>query len=281
MDAEARQAAAAEEDIATLHTALTQARTALAPVERTQPARPAESISQETVESRYRRARELARVGDPAEALRELLWCYDVGMIAQSSYAGVRASFVLDEIKRLGARLPAALTALRERRDRAHQRILAGGDAEIADFVDLNRTLGEEPLTLRVYDQIPATERRKQTFSNFASELLLAERRYADVLLGQPYGMMSANFDRDITEVPGVTSIREDLRRERAIGTVVKSIEALAGAGQLDQARTLTRRLLAYDDTAGTRALLQQHAGRAGQPDLLTTLAAPPSHAAK
>ncbi len=43
----------------------------------------------------------------------------------------------------------------------------------------------------------------------------------------------------------------------------------LAGAGDLTHARTLAERLLAYDNSPETTALLSQHLTRAGQVDLL------------
>ncbi len=46
-------------------------------------------------------------------------------------------------------------------------------------------------------------------------------------------------------------------------------IEALAGAGDLANARKLAERVLAYDATEATRALIQQRIERAGQPELL------------
>lgn len=274
VEAEVRRAAATEGDNATLDTAVAKARTVLTRVARTLPVRTAEQVSRETVEARYRRASELAREGDPAEALRELLWCYDVGMVSQSSYNGVRSSSLLSEIKRLGERHPPALAALRDRRDRAHRRILAGGDAEIPDFVALNRTLEEERLTLEVFDQVPAGGRQKQVLAIYSSNLLVAERRYAEALLGSPYHSMSARFERDINEHP---DSREDpgaerlgaSQRTRTITATAEDIEVLAGAGQLDNARNLAERLLAYDNTPATRALIQQHAERAGQPHLL------------
>jgi hypothetical protein len=42
-----------------------------------------------------------------------------------------------------------------------------------------------------------------------------------------------------------------------------------AGAGQIDAARDLTTRVLAFDGSETTRALLQKHLERAGQPQLL------------
>ena len=58
-------------------------------------------------------------------------------------------------------------------------------------------------------------------------------------------------------------------RRSYAITSSAKNIEILAGVGNLSDARTLAERLLAFDGTPETRALLQTHLTRAGQPNLL------------
>jgi len=47
-------------------------------------------ITHDIVEAHFTRARELARSGDTAAALKEYLWCFDEGMPRVSSYGGVR-----------------------------------------------------------------------------------------------------------------------------------------------------------------------------------------------
>jgi hypothetical protein len=54
------------------------------------------------------------------------------------------------------------------------------------------------------------------------------------------------------------------------VKTNAENIEILAGAGQLDNARTLADRLLAFDNSEDARRAIQQHLNRAGQPGLLT-----------
>jgi hypothetical protein len=49
----------------------------------------------------------------------------------------------------------------------------------------------------------------------------------------------------------------------------------LAGAGDLEHARTLAARLLTFDHSPETKTLLQQHAVRAGQPNLLNGMQNP------
>lgn len=265
------RASAAEVDNATLISAIAQAQTAKAPAQ----ARPKPTVAE--VQGRYNRARELARTGDPAEALRELLWCFDEGMVGISSFNGVRLSFVLSTIQELGAQNPAALAALRERRDRAQQRILSAtaDGAEIPDLVSLNRVLAEDQRTLAIFDQLPADDRRRQTMAIYATELLLEHRRYQDVLAARSYATMSSQFEVTTQERALPANLPDPARtrallRESAIKATLNNIEVLAGAGDVAHARTLAERLLAYDTSENTRTRLQQHAARAGRPDLFS-----------
>jgi hypothetical protein len=238
------------------------------------PAAPA-PVTDEVVRSRFARAQELARNGDPQEALRELLWCFDEGMLGRAGFNGVRSSYVLRSIRELGQRNPAALAALRERRDRARQHILSGGGngVEIPDFVALNRVLEEPAFTLTILDQLPAGDRRRQTLAIYATELLIENRRYQDALAARPYATMSSQLERaaDLPAIAaGAANPAQALAsfRESTIRATLNNIEVLAGVGDIAHARTLAERLLAYDNTENTRTRLQQHAVRAGQPDL-------------
>jgi hypothetical protein len=269
-----RRADAAEGDNATLLVAINQTQAAKVPA--LAPPRP--QPTPDEVRSRYDRARELARTGDPAEALGELLWCFDEGMAGIASFRGVRLSYLLSTLHELGQRHLPALAALRERRDAAQQRILSAATSgtEIPDLVAINRTLAEDHRTLALFDQLPTGDRRRPTMAIYASELLLEHRRYQDVLAARPYATMSSQFEVSTQErtlpanLPDPARTRT-LQRESAIKATLNNIEVLAGAGDIIHARMLAERLLAYDNTENTRTLLQQQATRAGRPDLLST----------
>lgn len=59
-----------------------------------------------------------ASAGRYAEALEGFLWCFDHGQEADEAFAGVHASFLVDDILALGEVYPPALQALISRRDR-------------------------------------------------------------------------------------------------------------------------------------------------------------------
>ena len=233
-------------------------------------------VTHDAVTTRYKNAQELARNGDAAAALKEFLWCYDVGMRQVTSFSGVRSSYLLSSIAKLGEDHPEALAALRERRDQALQRILTSENDPQAglDYAALNRTLKEEPNLLTTFDQLPPDDSRRKALADVAYDQLIAAQRYSDALLGRTYEKINLHFDiskRDVplpANTPNLEQIRQN-RRDSLIKSTVKDVETLAGAGDLAHARALAERLLAYDSSPQTTVLLSQHLTRAGQPGLL------------
>ncbi len=241
----------------------------------------AQPITVDGVQARYQQAQALAKSGQFAAALKEFLWCYDVGMRQIASFAGLRSSSLPDAIKALGAQYPEALTALRTRRDQADQRILAGEDDSrtIADFTSLNRILDQDGRTLELFDQLPADDHRRHTMAIYARTQLVAAQRYADAALAEPYAMMSSNFellqDRAGQATGPNAEKQQKSNREFLVETTTQNIEVLAGNGDLAHARELAGRLLAYDGSEETKAALGKRLERAGHPELLTSLSQP------
>lgn len=239
-------------------------------------------VTHEAVSARYQTAQELARNGDATAALQEFLWCFDEGMPRVSSFAGVRRSFLLSAITKLGETYPEALTALRERRDQALQRILnSENDPDAAqDFAALNKALKEEPNLLALHDQLPSDDNRRKVLADLAYDQLVAAQRYTDAIAGRPFSQINTLFELQKMDLPlpANTPNLETLqkgRRENLIKTTLQNVEALAGAGDLPHAQQLASQLLAYDNSPQTRTLLAQHVARAGQPGLLDNLIRP------
>jgi len=262
---------ASEEDGAKLLAALDSAAAGKTP-----PAPPARvPITHDYVESRYKHAQELAKAGQYEEALKEFLWCFDEGMPLVTGYGGVRGSYLLSMIAKLGEKYPPALTALRERRDQAEQRLLASANDSDAtsDFSSINRYLEEHGRNLQLYDQLPANDPRKTALRRAVYDPLRTAQRYADAAKATPYKEMLSDLE-DLTEgpptsVPNAAAIRQKLRT-LAVKETAKDIEVLAGAGDLDHARALIDRILAFNNSAEAKAILQTHLTRAGHPELLT-----------
>jgi hypothetical protein len=234
-------------------------------------------ITSGLVNARFQRAQELVQSGDHAAALKELLWCYDIGMPQISSMHAVRSSFAVGLLAKLSAQYPPALDAIRERRERARQLMLTdekNSDA-VTEFASINRALKQEAETVAVFDQLPTDDRRRRALASASYDYLVQSQRYADALVGRPYSSVSSLFETRIAErsLPLSMPNPEDVRRQTrisVIATAVKDIEMLAGAGEIAHARGLADRLLIYDGTDATRALIQKHAERAGQSGLLS-----------
>jgi RNA polymerase sigma factor (sigma-70 family) len=221
-------------------------------------------ITSEMVSARFKRAQELVKTGDPALALRELLWCYNTGMPRISGMSAVRVSFLPAALSELGERYPPALAALRDLRDQALPRVQASErDFEATqEFASLNYALKDDQANLTLFDQFPPGDSRRKLLAGASFDYLVTNQRYQDAAEGKPYSTISSMFEllieHDTPQDP-----------ENAITLTAKNIEMLAGVGDLEHARALAARLLAYDNSPSTRAVIQQHAARAGQPNLL------------
>lgn len=237
-------------------------------------------VTHAEVDARYDRAKELARAGSHAEALVEFLWCYDEGMVAVGSFTGVRNSFLLSQIAKLGAVYPPALDALRSRRDAVERSLFADLTRMkgLSDYSDLNHYLNEDEKTLALFDQIPAGDPLRTKFGLSVYRLLVRTGRHAEAVEARPYKSMISLFEAVIENpVPSGFSKRDRLELERnirghSINSAATDIEVLARAGKLASARAFVKKLLAYDDTSKTRRLLRDTFIRAGRPELADDL---------
>lgn len=267
----AARLAIAEEENRTL-------RAALNPHAKTHPASsfvPPPRIGHATVDARYEHARALAKSGNHAEALAEFLWCYDEGMPRVAGFGGVRDSYLLGEIARLGEKYPAALDALRGRRDQALDAIIADPDdrGAFSDFSSLNHALKEDHQNLTLFEKLPAGDERRGMLGLSVYEMLTTARRYDEALEAHSFRSMTDLFDAltEERDIPGmseekIAQIRKH-NRTSSIKTAAGNLEVLLGAGKLEQAQSFAARVLAYDDTPDTRQLLRDAAAKAGRPD--------------
>lgn len=176
---------------------------------------------------------------------------------------------------KLGQVYPEALAAMRERRDSAERSAVGSTyDMDSAlDFAALNRALGDDSRTLALYDGLPADDPRRNALNGPAFEPLMTVRRYGDAAVAKPYRQMETQFDRTAkASSPEGISKRDEVmksNREYAVNMAANNIEVLAGAGDLENARKLAEKLLAYDGSEQTKALLKVRLLRAGQAGLM------------
>jgi hypothetical protein len=231
-------------------------------------------------------ANQLAREGKSKEALEQYLWCFDHGLENDRAYDGVRASFLISDIRRLGQTYPPAIDALRQRMDLAKQSLLSGnGQPRQADdfallavrFGEFDRVmtlLGE--LSKRHPESLPLTERIVDPLLNN----MLMENRYLQIVEAVPQdrAWLDAQLNRS----------RElmDYMQARAAGSVLGALqvafigtyfttshtesyfEALAGAGRRREAEYLAVGLMDIDGSQEMRTRLSEAAKRAGNDDL-------------
>ena len=229
---------------------------------------------------RKRLGTEMMNEGRYAEALEHFLWCFDEGG-KTPAFTGVRVSFLLGDIKKLGEVYPPAREAMLARRDASEQMILNGQPniMDVFEYQQLNEHLGQRDQTLKVFDQLPPGHATQKVLVESAMEEFVANRRYSDVVqAGNPeavfdQGRFSFESYLKYSETAGRDSgERErsltDLRR-RAVEKGATALEALAGAGQVNRAVVLAESILRFDPSPETRGQLIKHAERAGQPQVV------------
>lgn len=225
------------------------------------------------VQARYLLGNELARTGQPAAALAEYLWCYDEGMVKETSFQAVRLSFLLGSLSHLAQSYPPARDALVQRRDAA---LAAAQNPEasrqtMAELVSLNRTLREEDATLTFFDTLPAGDRRRAALAKSLFDKLVEARRYADAVSGIPFAEATQRLDRFLALPLGSETEEQRMNHDLVSKAFTRYLEAFAGAGELEHANELLRRARAFDASPEALASFRSALERAGHPELLAT----------
>jgi hypothetical protein len=210
------------------------------------------------------RRRAMAGEGDRAEILAELLWLFDTGMKQVPAMAGVRASFLLAEIQRLGNNYPPAVEALR-RRQAAAQADLSSRESW-SDFASLCWSFREYPLLLEMYDKARAsgacTPPARSLFGAF-----LGAGRYAEAAAARPLDLFLQEFEQRVL-LP-IDAAPPGLNARSLAGITADGLEAYAGSGDLDSANAVLDRMLAFARTDEIVGILRERAARAGHPELV------------
>lgn len=223
------------------------------------------------VQARYRLGDELARSGRPDAALTEYLWCFDEGMVRVPSFTGVRVSFLLSSIQNLARSYAPAKTALAERRDRAKAQFLQGNSAVTFELAALNNALEDGAANLALFDQLKPGDERRVVLSRSLFDQLLEDRRYREAL----EGLSSASLERQWQNMQQLQNRAGKSERQIAAERkflqrwLAARIEALAGAGSLDDARHWIQIAQAADNTPELATEIRRRLTRAGHPELL------------
>jgi len=279
VQAESKRAEAAEADVAKLLAAIEQNRAAVAMKSAPQPTPQQAGLNaiQAAIQERINEAQKKRAAGKMEEALADYLWAYDKAL---DSTNAVFAQIISGLIASFGQQYPPALDALRGRRDAVEERLRANSRDRTAAYAlaATNRDLKEDARTLITYDALPPGDSRKLILGTIAFDQFIAVQRYADAANAKGFQNMLQEFTAGSSYRQGdrsTTSGEGAKPRTAIIEAASRNIEALAGAGELADAKTLIGKVLAFDSSEATRSFLQQHLSRAGQSGLLAQLPNP------
>jgi len=227
-------------------------------------------------------AKVLSRIGKHEEALAEYLWCFDEGMKKNFAYYGVRLSFLLSNIARLGEKYPPALEALRQRRDAAKKQIQTGKGSfnDAHELQALNQYLDEAHDSLDLYDELRTEHPDWEIVDTLGAALLddfRESHRYNDIII-------NSDIEADINQIfksmkPGLLrrlfglSKPKDNKQRMPLEKVrykffqlAKHYETFVGACKYDRAADLAERMLAINNSAWTYGTLAYYGHKTGAP---------------
>lgn len=265
LDAQSRRVAAAEASVARLLDAAKAAK-AVAATRSASGASAAPSIdAEEAARATVAKARDLIKAGRYQEALDEFLAAYQEQRALLPG--GLGTQILMGEMKLLGRKYPAALAALAGLRDTAVAQWQEHPEQKnvTSEIAQLNERLGEGSRTLAIYDTLPTDDHQRQSLAMIAFSSFVEAQRYEDALVGRPYGQMLGVLEAGTAHLqqPLPGNIDPALRRNALASLTATDIEVLTGAGRAAEAKTLTEKLLAMDNSPQTQALLAQHVARA------------------
>lgn len=241
-------------------------------------------------------ARELVKIGSYEEALSHYLWCFDEGLNYRPSYVGVRASFLLSDIASLGENYPPALEALIERRNKAENQILEIKEVEsnqrlfllARDFIAINKYLGKDgsDRNLSFYTKVKQNNQKllEAILLDSLLDTLLEAKRYSDIVESAGnilekvenritlYNNRVLEFNRPMDNKSKLSKEQQDMLisslKRLTIRESVKYFTALLGAKDLTQAQSVAEKIISFDSSKETLALLAQKATEFGQTEL-------------
>ncbi|MEO5958775.1 MAG: RNA polymerase sigma factor, partial [Opitutaceae bacterium] len=189
-----QRASAAEADAASLQSAVQRATSART---NAMPSNPS-FINDKEASAAHDRASNLAKAGKFEEALEAFLKLYRY--FGANPRLNTLQQMVMTQIKDLGEKHPPALTALRDLRDTAIQKLRSGppdghGTGNLFREIGvLNERLGDTAASMRLFDTLPPGDPGRQSLASIAHSAFVEARRYADAMVGKSFGSMIREF---------------------------------------------------------------------------------------
>ena len=170
-----------------------------------QPEQPSEARADD-MQAYLNETQELVRQQHYAEALERFVWFHNHALERNPAMVGVRLSFALSYWKNLGDVYPPAKQAMVDMRDRKTRQLQEnrGNAALFQDVAELNRTLGEDAKTVRLFQEIDKTSPALAAECWwFARQAVFKEKQYdlAKKYVKSPlqdYDAAKANHDLEI-----------------------------------------------------------------------------------
>ena len=212
--------------------------------------------------ARLELARELTRSGKFDEAIAEHVWLWDHMLEHQPSMYGVRLSYFATDLTALADAHEPARLAIGVLRDRAAPSSTGPIDRDdFADWICLNRVLGESARTLSWYDAVPPKDRARLAplvESDIIPLLIDAERwTEAGALYDEPLTTLENAGDR-----PAQTAKRNlpteliAYMREHFRETAAQLLRALLAAGRDAEATAVEQRANELDPSQEMKTAL-------------------------
>ena len=227
---------------------------------------------------RQKYANALQKKGYFKEALAEYLWCLDIGMKVSRGYTGVRTSYLLGDLVKLGKKYPKATSALKERRDSAQLSINTGSlDFDVIhDFIAYNRELKQRRLTLKLFDELRGESPELAVeMVDSVSDFLLKAKRYDNFL------KYAKDFKEEISrKIRNHNRLMEDeydkkfkaLMKKCDVEEMSKYFEAYSGVNQDKKAREVLVLILDFDKGLKTFKTLMKSATNARNSRMLEAI---------
>lgn len=204
----------------------------------------------------------LASKEQPAEALRELLWCLDHGVEKDPAFAKDRDGRLLGELVALGGGYEPAYEELGRRRDAAERRLLDGkpqpGDPAL--YAAVCMAMMDTDRLLSTFDAVAArgvTQPAVRELVDHAFPVLLEEKRYETIAKAVDVSGRVEEILREgaaaVTEykasAPDSDPEALALIRAQHVARAANYYQVLLGLGRVEEARKVAGEVLAFDSS--------------------------------
>jgi len=218
-------------------------------------------ITTKTISEKRKAALRLLSSGDKDGALNGLLACLK-DMDAPGVHIGLR-TIILRDINELSFTHPASLAALLDYREAAIQ--LMGEDPTNRNYAlivsEIDRLIDDDASTIAMLDSLPVDDPRRTALAIGAFDGLLNAKRYEDAVSAKNFPLMLRTVDThlEVLQRNGSHASKYEIIVESS-----KDMEALAGAGRIDQAKILLEKLLKIDSSDAAKILLKRRIMKSG-----------------